>query len=200
MCMRLSFACIYIIIACFLPGCNIPGEKKITQPWSADTTTGIMYNRDTNVEQRNAGLNYPGEIITGQTTPEALLAFAKTQVGVPYLYGSADPSHGFDCSGFITYVFNHFNIGVPRSSVEFTNIGEEIQEELASPGDLILFTGTDSSVRVVGHMGIIVSNENNQLQFIHSTSGKAWGVTITPLNEYYKGRLVKVIRVFQTNI
>jgi cell wall-associated NlpC family hydrolase len=67
------------------------------------------------------------------------------------------------------------------------------------PGDLILFTGTDSSDRRVGHMGIIVSNENDSLRFIHSSSGKANGVTITPLNEYYKGRFMKVIRVFRQN-
>src|SRR5690625_2978308 len=43
-------------------------------------------------------------INTGTTTPEELLAFAKTLIGIPYKYGSSDPTKGFDCSGFITYV------------------------------------------------------------------------------------------------
>lgn len=137
-----------------------------------------------------------GNIETGTTTPAEVLAFAKTQMGVPYLYASIDPTKGFDCSGFITYVFNHFNIAVPRSSVDFTNVGKEVDYSNAKPGDLILFTGTDSTIRIVGHMGLIESNQNGVLTFIHSTSGKAKGVVITEFGNYYKSRFVKTIRIF----
>ena len=136
------------------------------------------------------------EINTGSTIPDSLVAFGKSLVGTPYLYASSDPQNGFDCSGFISYVFNHFGIAVPRSSVEFTNVGIEIPKEFASPGDLILFTGTDSTIRIVGHMGIVESNETGNLLFLHSTSGKTYGVTISPLKGYYEGRFEKVIRVF----
>lgn len=128
--------------------------------------------------------------------PISLLAFARTQIGVPYLYASTDPAMGFDCSGFITYVFNHFGMKVPRSSVDFTNYGKEVDTTAAAPGDLILFTGTDSSSRVVGHMGIVESIQDGTIYFIHSTSGKAKGVVITPMGEYYRKRFVKIIRVF----
>jgi cell wall-associated NlpC family hydrolase len=128
--------------------------------------------------------------------PDSLVAFAKTLVGIPYLYASTDPLKGFDCSGFITYVFNHFNLAVPRSSIDFTNMGREIVIEKARPGDLILFTGTDISDLIVGHMGIVESVKDDTLRFIHSTSGKAKGVVISPLGDYYKKRFVKVIRVF----
>ena len=136
------------------------------------------------------------EVKTGLTIPDSLVAFGKSLVGTPYLYASADPGNGFDCSGFITYVFNYFGIAVPRSSVDFTNVGIEIPKEFGGPGDLILFTGTDSTIRVVGHMGIVESNERGNLLFLHSTSGKAYGVVISPLNGYYETRFVKVIRVF----
>ncbi|MBA4139153.1 MAG: C40 family peptidase, partial [Segetibacter sp.] len=75
----------------------------------------------------------------------------------------------------------------------------EIPLPEAKPGDLVLFTGTDSTRREVGHMGIIVSNQNNEYSFIHSTSGKQHSVTVTPLNQYYMGRFLKVIRVFGQN-
>ena len=127
--------------------------------------------------------------------PNTIVGFAETLIGVPYKYGSTDPAKGFDCSGFITYVFNHFGIKVPRSSIDFTNEGKEVLVTEAKRGDLILFTGTDSSERFVGHMGIVTQNIDT-LKFIHSTSGKQYGVTITPLNNYYKGRFVKVIRIF----
>ncbi|MDT3404576.1 cell wall-associated NlpC family hydrolase [Mucilaginibacter terrae] len=136
------------------------------------------------------------DINTGNTAPEQLIAYARTLKGIPYKYGSLKPDEGFDCSGFITYVFNHFNIVVPRSSVDFTNVNTSVTLSEAKPGDLMLFTGTDSTRRVVGHMGILVQTGSEPI-FIHSTSGKANGVTETPLNSYYQGRYVKTIRVFK---
>ena len=131
--------------------------------------------------------------------PAGFLDYARSLMGTPYLYASSNPAAGFDCSGFISHVFNYFNLSVPRSSVDFTNYGREIPLHQALPGDLILFTGTDSTIRVVGHMGIVEKHENGELHFIHSTSGKAYGVTITMLNGYYMGRFVKTIRVFSFN-
>jgi hypothetical protein len=135
-------------------------------------------------------------IQTGTLNPVSLVDYAKTFVGTPYLYGSTDPKKGFDCSGFITHVFNHFNIKVPRSSVEFTRVGSDVDYLASKPGDLILFTGTDSTIRVVGHMGIIVSNESDKVYFIHSSSGKQYGVIVTELNPYYLSRFVRIARVF----
>jgi cell wall-associated NlpC family hydrolase len=179
----------------------IQKKKSYPEPVIA-TTDSLTVKQDTDEtrEARSAENYTPGTVInTGSTTPEELLAFANTLLTVPYKYASIDPSEGFDCSGFITYVFNHFNIAVPRSSVDFTNVGDEVNLMDAKPGDIALFTGTDSTIRVVGHMGIITSNSGGDVSFIHSTSGKADGVTITPLNSYYAGRFVKVIRIFPQN-
>lgn len=136
------------------------------------------------------------KIKTGTTHPDELVSYASSLMGIPYKYGSIDPNQGFDCSGFITHVFNHHGISVPRSSRDFTNVEREINLKKSKAGDLILFTGTDSTIREVGHMGIITENNGRDISFIHSTSGKAYGVTVTPLNKYYQGRFVKAIRVF----
>jgi cell wall-associated NlpC family hydrolase len=141
----------------------------------------------------------PGQIATGNIHPEAVVAFAESLMGTPYKYASIDPAAGFDCSGFITYVFNHFQIKVPRSSIDFTNVGKEVAVPEAKRGDIILFTGTDSTEKFVGHMGIVVSNQNGELQFIHSSSGKAHGVTVSPLKGYYMGRFVKVVRIWKAS-
>jgi len=146
---------------------------------------------------RNSGRSIDTPIV--RVSPSALVSYAETLIGTPYKYASTDPDVGFDCSGFITYVFNHFNINVPRSSVAFTDAYPEVPTTNAKEGDLILFTGTGSTNGVVGHMGIIVSNISDSISFIHSTSGKANGVTITPLNAYYKSRFVKVVRIFPEN-
>lgn len=136
---------------------------------------------------------------TGSTNPEELMKFAETLLGVPYVYGSTDPHVGFDCSGFITYVYNHFNIPVPRSSVDFTNVGRTVPVEEAKRGDLILFTGTNSLERYIGHMGMVVSNGPEGLHFIHATSGKAMAVAISELNNQYKTRFIRISRVFGKN-
>lgn len=139
------------------------------------------------------------QIRTGNIQPQQIVDFAKTLIGTKYKYGSINPAEGFDCSGFITYVFNHFNIKVPRSSIDFTEVGRTVSIDSAKPGDLILFTGTDSTERHIGHMGIIVANKKPEVEFIHSTSGKQFGVTITPLNKYYLGRFMRIARVFLQN-
>ncbi len=127
--------------------------------------------------------------------PERVVAFAQTLIGKPYKFGCAAPGTGFDCSGFINYVFDHFNIHVPRSSVEFTNEGTTIPLPEAQPGDLILFTGTNSRIRKVGHIGMVIANDSTGVDFIHASSGSDYAVVITPLNDYYMSRFVKVIRI-----
>ena len=189
----------HIILITLFAGCSGPGDENKATVIHADTltesTSWAAFADDSAVIDSVAEKVIDG-IDTRNVTPQQVVAFAHTLQGVPYKYASTDPSIGFDCSGFITYVFRHFNIVVPRSSVDFTDEGREVKPAEASPGDLILFTGTDSTIHIVGHMGIVTDNNDGNISFIHSTSGKANGVTVTPLNRYYQTRFVKVIRVF----
>ena len=198
--------CLYALLFLFVAACNLEVPQKDEGLVDVDSSAAYMpvprplqsdSSRTDRTTQQDTAAIRPGEVIdTKEVAPQELVAFAKTQIGVPYLYGSTDPTKGFDCSGFITYVFHYFGIAVPRSSVDFTHVGKEVPETAALPGDLILFTGTDSTEQLVGHMGIVVAGPPDTLRFIHSTSGKANGVTITPLNDYYRSRYVKTIRVF----
>lgn len=133
-------------------------------------------------------------INTKNVSPAELVDFSETLIGIKYKYGSMIKENGFDCSGFINYVFHHFNISVPRTTVEFTNAGNEIPIKNSRPGDLVLFTGSDPKSGVVGHMGIIVDNKNGELKFIHASTSR--GVMISGMNSYFLPRFVKVNRVF----
>lgn len=182
----------FVVLSCGNPAKpDYVAAAKDTVKDAAGRRTVIMAPTD--------GTTAMNEINTGKTTPQELISFARTAIGIPYKYASFNPQAGFDCSGFITYVFNHFNIAVPRTSADFTNVKHEIPLQNARPGDLILFTGTDTTSHTVGHMGIIINNFNDGLQFIHSTSGKAMGVTVSPLNTGYQQRFVKVVRIFPQN-
>lgn len=129
---------------------------------------------------------------------DTLLAFAKKNLGVKYRYGQSTPKNGFDCSGFVYYVFTHFNIKVPRSSMDYEQKGSVIPVDSCRKGDVIVFTGTNTKNRAPGHVGIIVSNDKDGIVFIHSSSGhKRIGVIFTNYtrSEYYQKRFIKIVRL-----
>ncbi len=127
-----------------------------------------------------------------------VLDFAKSLIGVPYRYATSNPTKGFDCSGFVNYVFTNFGFKVPRSSPEFAKTGTPVKLSEAKVGDVLIFTGSNPKQRRIGHVGIIYSiEEDGKINFIHSSSGKANGVTITPLNDYYKSRFMKAVSIVE---
>ena len=182
--MRYIFLLLFIVLSVLVFGYGKKNTVKIATKKEGITTI-IPVETSTKITPANLSSKQGLGFVT----------YAKTFIGTPYLFGSKDPAKGLDCSGFINVVSDHFGIKVPRSSVEFTNIGTAIEKDNAKPGDLILFTGTDTSRRVVGHIGIITENDNGDVQFIHSSSGKAKGVTLSDLEGYYEKRFVKVIRI-----
>ncbi len=187
-----------VVLLTLLAGCNNSKlENRKVEISRADTVTRAEATIDSVSEPaaRASARSTSGQLYKLTADRGEVVRFAKSLTGIPYKYASSNPNEGFDCSGFITYVYANFGEVVPRSSVDFTNLGREVSKADAKQGDLILFTGTDSTDRTVGHMGIVVENSDS-LRFIHSTSGKAWGVTITALNSYYSGRFVKVIDLY----
>jgi cell wall-associated NlpC family hydrolase len=122
-----------------------------------------------------------------------LITFAKQYLGTPYRSGSLNPKKGFDCSGFVYYVFKKFNIDLPRSSREYKSFGTALKPEKFKVGDILVFYGYKDSSHI-GHVGIICEANGMKSRFIHSTSGKAYGVTISNLDSKgYKRRFYKCI-------
>jgi len=127
---------------------------------------------------------------------DSLVTYAQTLKGITYHYGGTS-QNGFDCSGFVYYVFKHFNRSVPRTSKSYANYGIKTDISHCQPGDIIVFTGTNSSIRKPGHLGIVISNNNGVVDFIHSSSSKKnYGVTVTRYNNSgYVKRFLSVINV-----
>lgn len=129
---------------------------------------------------------------------DSLVAFCKKQLGIKYHYANCEPESGFDCSGFVFYIFNHFKVKVPRSSSDFENFGRKIPMDSCKIGDVIVFTGTDATRRKPGHVGIIISKPGEDVQFIHSSSDKRnSGIKISNYSgsENYKKRYLQIVRV-----
>lgn len=128
----------------------------------------------------------------------ALVTTAKSQIGTPYKYATSDPGVSFDCSGFTSYVYGSFDLPNSRSSKEYGDLGEPVSLETAKPGDCIIFSGTAPGSKTIGHVGIVISNNENGLQFIHcSSSKKHFGVVVTDYYESnYPKRFLEVRRLF----
>jgi len=137
-----------------------------------------------------------------QVSADSLLAFAKKQIGIKYCYANYTPNSGFDCSGFVYYTFSHFNIKVPRSSIDYMNYGRRVDPDSCKVGDVIVFTGTNPKNRKPGHVGIVISKPGEDITFIHSSSSKKCsGVKISSFKNdpYYKLRFIKIVRVAEIN-
>ncbi|MNE07787.1 Gamma-DL-glutamyl hydrolase precursor [compost metagenome] len=126
---------------------------------------------------------------------DSIIAYAKKYLGTPYVYASSNPQKGFDCSGFVTYVFKNYGISLPRSSGEYKNLGKTLKPEDFKVGDIIVFYGYKNKT-AIGHLGIICEANGMQSKFIHASSGKAQQVTITALDtEHYTKRFYKCVDV-----
>jgi len=126
---------------------------------------------------------------------DSIITYAQQYMGTPYLYAGSDPNKGFDCSGFVSYVFQHFNVSLPRSSSGYKNIGKKLAPEDFKIGDILVFYGYKDKT-VIGHLGIICEANGMQSKFIHASSGKVNSVTITSLDtEHYTNRFYKCINV-----
>jgi cell wall-associated NlpC family hydrolase len=126
---------------------------------------------------------------------ENLIAFAKNYLGTPYLYASINPEKGFDCSGFVHFVFKNFDIDVPHSSKAFNLAGTSVKPAEFKVGDVLVFYGYRNTSQI-GHVGIICEANGMNSKFIHSSSGKVKGVIISELNsEMYSRRYYKCVDV-----
>lgn len=100
-----------------------------------------------------------------------VVSFAESLIGVPYVYGGTTPS-GFDCSGFVQYVYSHFGINLPRTTTQQENCGTQIPVSQAQPGDLYFWGNKGSAYHVaicIGNGQYIAAPEPGQSVSIGST-------------------------------
>jgi hypothetical protein len=122
-----------------------------------------------------------------------IIEYSRRYLNYPYRRGSKGPK-SFDCSGFTHYVFRHFGYDLNAGCTSQIHQGTKIAKEKLETGDLIFFKGRNAGSIRVGHVGIVVSNDNGRISFIHACSR---GVIIEELERsaYYKPRYVTGVRV-----
>jgi cell wall-associated NlpC family hydrolase len=124
---------------------------------------------------------------------DSIVNFGMKLLGTPYVAGACS-KNGFDCSGFVYYVFQNFKIQVPRSTSEYNNFGNEIPVDSVRKGDILVFLSPTRNV--IGHVGIVTNPKGKESDFIHASSGSEMKVKISSLKqEGYKVRFVKALDV-----
>ena len=108
-----------------------------------------------------------------------LLDYAESQAGVTYRRGGTNPASGFDCSGFVRYVFDHVEgLSLPHNARAMSLIGSQIKLSELRPGDLVFFR---IMRRGISHVGIYLGDN----RFIHAASTRSGSVMISDLTESY---------------
>lgn len=111
---------------------------------------------------------------------DAIIKTAKKYIGTRYIFGGTTPK-GFDCSGFVQYVFKQNGFSLPRTADEQYTLGKRVKKRAElEPGDLVFFSTYEKGA---SHCGIYLGKN----QFIHVSSSK--GVRVDSLdNSYWKPR------------
>jgi cell wall-associated NlpC family hydrolase len=179
-----------------LPRLQRPAVRATLGPVSLIATLGghgVSVRAGTRSAARAPVARAPRRAETASASAARILATADSYLGKKYVYGGDTPAVGFDCSGFVQYVFGRHGVYLPRTSRQQAGAGQVLSRKIASlkPGDLMLFSS--KGVRV-DHVAIYAGNN----RILHSSAG-AGGVVYddltTPRGKWYLARHVASRRV-----
>jgi cell wall-associated NlpC family hydrolase len=136
-----------------LKGNADPGETLDPTPAPAPTPLPVPLLRTPAAVRRHLRSKREAPATLG----DRMVSFAKHLIGVRYSWGGSSPRTGFDCSGFVRYVYGHFGISLAHSSFADYWRGRHVGRWNMKPGDLVFFDGA-------GHVGIYVGHG----RFIHA--------------------------------
>ena len=136
------------------------------------------------IQDAQPTLTSPPQMANISDTRRRIVEFAYKHVGVKYRSGGNDPN-GFDCSGFVSFVFNEFKIDLPRISGDQQKKAVPLKVLDVQPGDLVFFANGAN----VNHVGIVVENKNGIVTMIHASSSKGIAVTEINTSNYWNNRV-----------
>jgi cell wall-associated NlpC family hydrolase len=132
-------------------------------------------------------------VVVAPAAAGTLLATADKQVGTPYVWGAVEPQRGFDCSGFVQYVFNSHGVRLPRTSREMKLVGSDVGRSLNTlkPGDLMFFAEKGGGITHVA----IYAGDNMMIHSSRSGNGVGYDDLTTPRGRWYQNIYVGAQRV-----
>ena len=146
-----------------------PQARTANNQQAAQSNNNQQQNNNNQAAQASSQAQQSSTTRTG--SGNNVVSYAESFIGVPYVYGGTTPS-GFDCSGFVQYVYNHFGKSLPRTTTQQENCGTQIPVSQAQPGDLYFWGNKGSAYHVaicVGNGKYIAAPEPGQSVSIGST-------------------------------
>lgn len=146
-----------------------PQARTANSQQAAQSNNNQQQNNNNQAAQASSQAQQSSTTRTG--SGNNVVSYAESFIGVPYVYGGTTPS-GFDCSGFVQYVYNHFGKSLPRTTTQQENCGTQIPVSQAQPGDLYFWGNKGSAYHVaicVGNGKYIAAPEPGQSVSIGST-------------------------------
>ncbi len=151
------------------------------------TITVIKLHEQTDLPYQGKENNETGNM----SKVDELILLAKSKLGSSYEPTKAGPDH-FDCSGFVYYLFTTIGISIPRTSIGQSESGKKLTREELEKGDVLFFDTFQRNH--INHSGVYLGDG----KFIHSTSGKAYGVIISDLDKgFYLDKFRWGIRIIE---
>lgn len=148
-----------------------PQARTANNQQAAQSNNNQQQNNNNNNQAAQASSQAQQSSTTRTGSGNNVVSYAESFIGVPYVYGGTTPS-GFDCSGFVQYVYNHFGKSLPRTTTQQENCGTQIPVSQAQPGDLYFWGNKGSAYHVaicVGNGKYIAAPEPGQSVSIGST-------------------------------
>jgi len=141
-------------------------------------STYVIENTSVTRGGHDATIAVPDNTVDSNITDirQQVVEYGKKFLGTRYTYGGNTPAQGFDCSGFVKYVFTNFNINLNRVAADQAKQGTFVSKDSLLPGDLVFFD-TNGGHNYINHVGIYIGGGN----FIHCSSGTNRGVVISEL-------------------
>lgn len=172
----------------FLTGCTLAFSLIFTtvNAIAAENPAEITV---TSIDIRNTSQGIDGITDYDSYIVSRVVDYAKEFVGVRYVYGGTSPE-GFDCSGFIGYVYKNFGIKLSRSAQSMYKNGTKVSRAALKAGDILFFDASSrKTAGAIDHVGIYLGGD----KFIHASSSKG-SVRIQKLSQY-KGSYIGAKRV-----
>jgi cell wall-associated NlpC family hydrolase len=102
---------------------------------------------------------------------DSIIGFARTHLGTPYKWAGTTPD-GFDCSGFVYYVFHHFDIPIPRMPADIAKDRERLEISELRPGDFAYFKGRNVNSDRIGHIALVTGKTESGFRMIHASTSQ----------------------------
>ena len=170
-----------LVVVCFaasLAACASSGVVYTPKPFPVPGTSGPVA----------VPAPAPDASVPAPADGYALSGTALSLRGAPFRMGGVDPASGFDCSGFVRYVYQQHGVAMPREVREQFRVGKNIERSRLEPGDLVFFSTVAPGA---SHVGIMIGGD----QFIHAPSERGVVRVESLTQQYWASRFIGAKRV-----